>query len=59
MRGAVDAEVARGKVLGFYGRSSRDPEQPPLGQPKARLTMGEVLRGTGGNGSRKAGNGLG
>ena len=53
LRGAVDAEVARGKALGFYGRLSRDPEQPPLGQPKAQKTMGELLRGTAGNGSRK------
>ncbi|MFB3151219.1 MAG: hypothetical protein ACE10M_11715 [Alphaproteobacteria bacterium] len=53
LRGAVDAEVARGKVLGFYGRSSRDPEEPPLGQPKANETIGDVLRGALGNGGRK------
>ena len=39
--------------MGFYGRSSREPEQPPLGQPKANETIGDVLRGALGNGGRK------
>lgn len=51
LRGAVDAEIARGKALGYDGRAPRDPEQP---QPiEHRENMGQLLRGTLGNGGRK------
>lgn len=59
LRGAVDAEVARGRALKLLNPDPRDPEQPSSFKPKHNETMGEVLRGTGGNGSRKAGSGLG
>ena len=53
LRCAADAEIAKGKVLGFYSRSSRDPDPPSMGRPKARETMGDILRGTLRPGSRK------
>ncbi len=46
LRGAVDAEVARGRVLRFHAPETRDPARPEDGK-----TMGEVLRGALGNGS--------
>ncbi len=43
---AATAEKARGIALGYQSGKPRDPEEPPLGRPKARETMGDILRGT-------------
>ena len=56
---AATAEKARGIALGYQSGKPRDPEQPPLGQPKARETMGDILRGTLRPDSRKEVNGSG
>ena len=51
LRGAVDAEIARGKALGF-DKPPRDPAAPPM-EPKPRPTMSEVMHGVVGNGSHE------
>ena len=52
LRGAVDAEVARGRALGFYIRSSRTPEGLPE-RPNSVKTMSELLHDTSSNGGGK------